>query len=235
MSPYIKPDPTVEVQIKYDGVDITADCVVKECWFTARANGVAGEAQVTIRDDAQLMGFIPGQTLELFLDGVRQWDGYAISRKHNYWFEGHTANCYPCPHITPRKHILMGADRNILFERRVLYNKADEELLPSNEYPANTMDEEVIENSIDLYLDDIDGIDYTTKVETVAAVDPYIKVKVPGPASMFGSLMREVAEAVGAVFYIDPDRYLVYTDVNNPDAPFILTALPLMVRLATAT
>jgi len=229
MSPYLKPDPTVDVQIKYDGNDITADCVVTDCWFTARASGFPGEAQVVIRDDAQLMSFTAGKTLELFLDGVREWDGYAVQRKHNYWFEGHTANCYPCPHITPRKHILIGADRNLLFERRVLYNKADPDTANDNIWPAGTSDEDAIEESISLYLDDVDGIDYTTKVETVGSPDPYVEFRLPGPTSMFGLMMRETAESVGAIFYIDPDRYLVYTDVNEPDAPFVLTDQPTTV------
>ena len=96
-----------------------------------------------------------------------------------------------------------------------MYNKASPETAVANQWPAGSLDEDVIEGSLDLYLDDIDGLDLSTKVETVGAVDPFVEVRVPGPTQWFGNLLRQIASAVGAeIFYIDPDRYLVYTDVN---------------------
>lgn len=218
--------PLVEVVILYDGEDITADCVLAETSFTSRANGFPGEARVVVKDNLQTMSFTNGKTLELFIDGRREWDGYVIQRKHNYWFEGHTANCYPCPHITPRKHTLIGADRNILFTRRVLYNKADPVEAGDRQWPAGSWDDDVIAASITDYLDDVDGLDLTTKVERIDSIDPWAPFRVPGPTSTFGMMMREIAQATGAVFFIDPDRYLIYTDVNSPDAPFSLTDNP---------
>lgn len=213
--------PPRRINIYYDGEDITVDCVITESRFVSRADGSAGQAEVVIRDDAQIHEFAPGKTLELFIDGRREWDGWATDLRRNYWFDGVAG-------MVPRKFKLVGADRNILFQRRVLYNKADPDLVVDNSWPAGTMDRAVILSSIEDFLElASDGINIDAKVEEVASVDPYQPFKLPGPGSYFGDLLRRVSSDVGGtIYYIDPDRFLVYTDVNEADAPFGLSDAP---------
>lgn len=216
----------VTVEIRYDSTDITPLCVIHQTSFTGRANGSPGDCAISVKDVTQTQFFTPGKTLELYLNGTREWDGYLMSVAKTYWFEGHTANCKPCDHLTPRKLILRGADRNIIFFKRVLFNKADPTIPKDNEWPAGTTDDTIILASIADYLDPTDGIDYSTKVETVASPDPYAKIRVPGPTQYLGDMMREIAQSTGAVFYIDPDRFMVYTDVNTVSAPFGISDQP---------
>jgi hypothetical protein len=216
----------VSVEIRYNGVYITDYCLVTETEFTGRAGGVPGQAKVVFKDTRQRFIFKPGKRLELFIDGVREWDGYATTIGYNYWFGSHTADCEPCPHVTPRKLILSGVDRNILFSSRVLYNKADPDQWLENTWPANTPDDTVIVDSINNFLDDVDGVDYTTKVENVGSPDPYVEFRVPGPTNTLGQMMTEIAQSTGAIFFINPDRELVYTDVNTPSATYGLSDNP---------
>lgn len=214
------------ISILYDGQDITNVVVFKESSFTARASGTPGEAIVVIRDKFQEFDYPAGKTLELYIDGVREWDGWVVRRSRTYWFDGHDAKCSPCPHVTPRRFSLLGADRNILFTRRVLHHKTDPTAFEPNIWPAGTADNYVLSQSISKYLDPTDGIDWLTKMENVGSPDPYVEFRVPGPTAYLGALFREVAQSVGAVFFIDPDRYLIYTDVNTATAPFGLSDQP---------
>lgn len=216
-----------EVEIRFNGQDITSLCSIKESSFTSRAGGIApGDCTVVFRDVRQRWRFEKGKTLELYIGGVREWDGYLLTVGYNYWFGTHTANCEPCPHVTPRKLILRGADRNVLWTRRVLYNKADPTDPNQTIWPADTPDNEVLVDGMTTWLDQVDGLDYTSEIQHVGSPDPYVEFRVPGPTNYWGDLFREVAQSTGAIWYIDPDRNVVYTDVETPDAPFALSDRP---------
>lgn len=216
------------IQILYDGEDITDNVTIAETQFTSRANGAdnPGDCTVIFRDVAQAFRFTPGKTLELFIDGSREWDGYLVQQSFYYWFESHSAECSPCPHITPRKIILTGVDRNVLLNARVSYNKTDLTDVRIPTWPAGTMDRDLILDCLADYTDGLDGIDISTRVEEVAAYDPYAEFQVPVIGFTIGDLLTNITNEVGTVYYIDPDRYLVYTDVNEPSAPFAISDQP---------
>lgn len=218
------------IEIRYNGTNITPLCVIDETTFVSQAQGTPGTASIAIKDVTQSQLFTTGRTLELYIDGIRQWDGYVTAVRRNYWFDSHTANCKPCPHVTPRKLVLEGADRNILFQSRVMVRKDDPTNIELLEWPANTPDQTALFASFDEFLEDLTEIDLTSMVEHVGSPDPYETFSLPGPIwageGKWYGLMSETAQSVGAVFYIDPDRKLVYTDVDTPTAPYGISDQP---------
>jgi murein DD-endopeptidase MepM/ murein hydrolase activator NlpD len=213
------------VQIKYDGTDITALCSIDESTFTTASTN-PGPCSVAFKDVRQRFRFTPGKTMELIIDGKRAWDGYLVSVGYNYWFGTHTANCEPCPHVTPRKLILQGVDRNILLYKRVMWDHENPTSLASQIWPPGTSDRTILIDAIDRYVDDLDGVDYTSMIEHVGTPDNWQDIRPNGPGATVYDLFRDIAKMTGAVFYIDPDRRLIYTDVETPNAPFGLSDKP---------
>jgi hypothetical protein len=213
------------VVIKYDGTNITDLCSIEESTFTT-ASTSPGSCSIAYKDTRQRYRFTPGKQLELIIDGKRAWDGYLISVEYNYWFATHTANCEPCPHVTPRKLILKGADRNVLLFKRVMYDHDDPTNLSSQIWPAGTADRVILIDAIERYVDDLDGVDYTSMVEEVASPDYWQEIRPNGPGTTVYDLFKDIAKMTGAVFYIDPDRRLIYTDVETPNAAFKLSDRP---------
>jgi len=216
----------VTVEIRYDGDDITPYVMFSEARFTSRANGQTGECSIPLRDAFQVLQFVPGRTLELYLNGSREWDGFLTNHKYAFFFEGHTANCYPCTHLTPRKLILEGLDRNVYLQNRTLFDPGDPTGESDRIFPAGTTDEEVITTVLDQYGTTFTGINYTTKVETVASPDSFQEFDVPVQAVPVQDMLWVVQRGTGAVFYIDPDRFLVYTDVNTENAAYRISDHP---------
>lgn len=217
-------------EIRYDGQDITGFVLFKEARFTSRANGMSGDCQIPLRDAFQSLRFTPGKTLELYINGTREWDGYLTNHRYTFFFEGHTANCHPCPHLTPRKLVLEGTDRNVLLLNRVMVDPSDPTNNPDRTFPAGTTDNHIITTMVDEYVEDLDGVNYTTRVETVASPDPFQPFNVPAQAVPLDSMLRFVQRGTGGVYYIDPDRYLVYTDVNTETGAFRIHDRPTLAN-----
>lgn len=220
------------IAIHYDGTDITPNVVYEESRFTARANGQVGEADIVVKDLTQMQRFTPGKTLELFIDGSREWDGFLMRQTRTYWFASHTAECNPCPHVTPRKITLHGLDRNVLLEKRVLYDHDTPNDLSPGRFTAGTSDQTVIRQILGDYSDlAADGIDISSQIDVVGSPDPWQDFQVAGPGYRALDPLEQVRRQTGGVYYITPDRVLVYTDVDTADAPFGLSDRPAGTRL----
>lgn len=215
-----------DIEIRYDGQDITGWVEPSKTTFSAQANGQnAGDAHVVIRDTNQSRKFVLGKTLELFINGEREWDGFVLDIRRTYYFDSHTAECSPCPHVTPRRITLVGVDRNILLDKRVLYDHSDPTNLAPLTYSSNTDDQIVLQQVVSDYSDlAADGI--TTRIEHVGSPDPWADFQVAGPGLMLKDPLIQVAKLTGAIFYITPTRELVYTDVNDEDSPFGISDQP---------
>jgi hypothetical protein len=216
------------VLILYEGDDITPDVVYSQARFTGRAGGQPGEAILRVKDadHAYVPGYFHGGgTLELYLDGVREWDGWVVGTSQIWAFPADDTRDVA---QTPRFWVLRGADRNLLFTRRFIYDLAD----PANPlglptYPAATTDKEAIDDYLANYVDLTgDDIDVVSGIEEVSTPDPYAEFKIATVGGHFGLLFEDIVKMTGALFYIDPDRVLRYNDDVTVTAPFFLSDAP---------
>ena len=217
------------VVIKLDGVDITADVVFAQPTnFRSLADGQPGTAVVLIDDEQQ--AYIPddiraGMTLELFIDGQREWDGWAFKVRRAWPLPVDDTSQ---PVTVPRFWIIEGYDRNILFQKRFMYRIDD----PANNegftiWPTDTSDKQAIDFALNNYVDlSGDDLDIESGIEQVASPGPFEEFTLGYVSAPLGVLFDDAAKITGAVFYIDPDRVLRYIDDRTVTAPFVLSDAP---------
>ncbi|HXS47571.1 MAG TPA: hypothetical protein VN756_08915, partial [Solirubrobacterales bacterium] len=204
------------VYIRYRGVDITRRVLYDQTKFKTSARGTPGTCTIRIRDDNHEFDFIPGGSLTLDVGSIRQWGGYLATVKRGFFFEG----SHDSPGETVRYIELRGVDYNVLLQKRVLYDKQKPTNIQLTTFPAGTSDEEIIEYYAAHHLDlSGDGLDTTTLVEEVGS--PSLDDEISGSASWtWAQFLKHLRFNTGAIDYIDPDKRLVHTDVDTPNAPF---------------
>lgn len=206
--------------IKYDGTDITADVVFSRTTFTSQADGLPGTATVVIDDPEHSYSFTHGKTLELFIDGVRQWDGWVLTKARTWPF---SADDTTYPTTTDRLWILTGQDRNLLFQKRILVDQVD----PTREFkiwPVDTPDRTALLYALNNYVDlSGDDIDYYSGIKSVGSPGPYEEFTLGYVSAPLGTIFSDCSDITGAVFFIDPDRVLRYVSDRIVTAPFVLS------------
>jgi hypothetical protein len=216
--------------IRVNGVDITNDIIIDDAEFTSQASGSPGTCRFRVKDMDMSYLFTIGHELTLDIDGRRMWGGYVTSVKRAFFFKVEdTETRAPCEPISrvPRALVVEGVDYNILFRKRFLYNRDEPTDTVLQSWPAGTHDDVQIRYMCEnlLFLDD-DGLDTTTKVEYVGTPNPDKQGNPAGAGQSWESAMQAIAYLTGAVFYIDPDKALVYTDVDTPNATYGLSDVP---------
>ena len=208
------------VEVLYDGVDFVDDALLGSCRFSAAANGNAGTTIVRIRDFDHGHSFVVGQPLQWRIDGQMAWDGYVTEVRRGYFMIDAKD-----PDTRIRFFELHGVDRNILFLKRFLYDKVTPTKVTLTEYPAGTADDVIVKAYMASHLD-LGGDGLTdTLVEHVGT--PSTDSRISGAAGWsWRDLMEFLRRETGAVYYIDPDRNLVLTDVDSPDAPYGISDVP---------
>lgn len=213
------------VTIKIDGVDVTNYVLFERANFSALADGQPGMANLVLEDPDHDLGpsdIQAGMTLELLVDGTREWDGWVFKVGRGWPFE---ADDTTVPSSTPRFWTIMGYDRNLLFQKRFMYRTAD----PTDDsgfkvWPTGTTDKTAIDYAIANYVDLTgDGIDAVSGISSVASPGPYEDFTLGFVSAPFGVLFDDAAKITGAVFYIGPDRVLYYADDLTVTAPAILS------------
>jgi hypothetical protein len=205
------------VQITVDSVDITDDIIFSDAEFTSAANGRAGTCKFRVRDSAHIYTLVTGKQVVLTIDGTLEWGGYISQVQRGYFFDAYDCRCRV--HVVPRFLEVHGVDWNVLFQRRFIYNLSDPTDVQLTQYPADTFDSTVIDYYVANHLDLTgDGIS-TSLVEHVGT--PSTDAPISGAAGWtWGQFMAFINFNVGAIWYIDPDRVLVYCDVDTPNAPY---------------
>jgi hypothetical protein len=205
------------VVITVDSVDITDDIIFSDAEFTSAANGRAGTCKFRVRDSAHIYTLVTGKQITLTIDGTFEWGGYISQVQRGYFFDAYDCRCRV--HVVPRFLEVHGVDWNVLFQRRYLYNLSDPTDVQLTQYPADTFDSTVINYYVANHLDLTgDGIT-TSLVEHVGT--PSTDAPISGAAGWtWGQFMAFINFNVGAIWYIDPDRVLVYCDVDTPNAPY---------------
>lgn len=215
------------IEVLLDGVSIVDDILFQQAQFTALADGQTGTATLTVKNDKQQYSptdFVMGMTLELYVDGQREWDGWLVDFKRTWPFE--VMDTSDATKV-PKYWKLRGFDRNLLFQKRFIFNQSD----PSDmdglpEYAGTTTDQYALLDYLANYVDlSGDGLS-TSGVKSIAS---------PGQGGVFtlahvgaplGLAFDDCAKMTGGVFYIDPDRVINYRGDTDVNAPFDLSDKP---------
>ena len=219
-----------DIVISLNDVPITDDVLLDEAQFLSQASGSPGTCTFKVKDPGKRYSFKMGDRLTLDIDGRRFWGGWIQTVKRGYFFPYTGAQqgiTYQQMVNAPRLFIIEGVDYNILFRKRILYDKVHPEDAVLKSWPAGTSDSDMIAylcaNNLDLSSDDID---VSTMVQTVGSPNPDKRGNPAAGGWQWGDAMRAIARYPGAIYYIDPDRRLVYVDVDTPTSNWLLTDAP---------
>ncbi len=219
---HVVPDDNV-VEILLDGVDIADDVVVSSAEFSSSANGISGQCHFRVKDTPNTRAFVIGKELLLRVNGLNVWRGYVSSVKRVYAFEAEDRAV-----LKARFFDIEGWDINILFTKRIVYERANPARLGARLYSAdNTSDLVVLRDLFDDFLAlDADGLNTTKLVEHVGSVNIDQPANPITPAYPWMATMRSITALTNAIWYIDPDKCVVHTDVDTPNAPWALSDAP---------
>lgn len=187
-------------------VDITADCIFGRCWFSQNMNAVPGRFQVVIRDPDRTWSFVTGSEIQLSVDGIALFGGFAtIVDMGSMAPAADTANLDA---YYLRTWTLTGPDYNIMFDRRVWRDESD--YLTAINLAGFTADGAILREAIDNYAD-MAGFD-SSGIEDIADIPT-------GDVLQQGDPLRKEFENLsffgGAVWYIAPDKTIVYKPYDN--------------------
>lgn len=214
------------IDIRLGGVSITDRVVYGRTNFTSVADGNPGSATVVIDNSDRGLttaDIDTGTALELYVDGTREWDGWVMGWSVGWPFEYDDTTV---PLDAPVFWTLQGVDRNLLFQKRIMLNKADP---PNNRgfkiWPADTPDKTAIEYSIDKYVDfSGDGLSYD--IEQIDSPSPWEEFTLGYVSAPLGTLFEDCSEMTGGVYWVGPDRTLHYKSDKTVTAPFTLSDTP---------
>lgn len=213
----------LQIVWKYEGDDITADVDLKTARAVARTNGGVGEAIVKVLDKTHTYEpgyFHAGGTLELYIGGTRVWDGWVFRAGRTWAFDvDDTTN----PTATPRYWLLRGLDRNLLLQRRFIYNQedpADASGIP--DFPFGTTDKVALEQMLTDFTDLEIDLDIN-EISTPSEQESFVLGQIGAPVGM---LFEDCSKVTGGVYYVGPDRILHYADDLAITAPFSLSDTP---------
>ena len=214
------------VVILIGGANVTADVVYSRTDFTSIADGGVGTCTVTIDDKAHAYteaNFVPRSSLELFIDGVRQWDGWLFTVNRSWPLP---ADDTSTPSDVPRFWVLSGQDRNLLFTKRILFRQNDPiDDRGLKDWPKGTTDKQALEYTIDHYADmSDDGLTY--RIRQVASPSPYEIFTLGYVSAPLGTAFEECSQMTGAMYFVDPDRVMTYIDDMTVTAPAVLSDEP---------
>lgn len=210
------------ILIEVDGNDITDDVVLVGATFSSQVNGVSGPCSFRVKDTDQTRSFTIGSRIRLAINSRNHWAGYLTKQSYVFAFDALAVDSE-----TTRFFQIEGSDINILFEKRVTFQVADPADLEGPIYPTDTADTTAITDLLADWLDlSGDDLDTTSLVEHVGNINEDQTAQPFFGSWKWGEAMAAIARLPAAIFYIDPDRSLVYTDVDTPSVPEILTDQP---------
>jgi hypothetical protein len=215
------------IDIRLDGTSIVDDVLFAQTQFTALADGQPGLADIVVKNDKGQYSpsdFITGMTLELYIDGQREWDGWLFDFKRTWPFETMDTSS---PWSVPKYWKLRGLDRNLLFQKRFIYDQD----APANmdglvEFDGETTDRTALLYYVNNYVNLTgDGLS-TSGIKEVASPGQGGVFTLAHVGAPWGLAFDDCAKMSGAVFYIDPDRVIHYRGDTDVNAPFTLTDTP---------
>lgn len=223
----LDPNPIIRygIVITVDGTDITDEVVIDSSSFVSMVNGQQGSCSIKVKDPNRDKSFTTGVRITLDIAGNRVWAGYLAAVKRSYAFAYHSTQT--------RFLILDGVDVNILFHKRFVEYLSSPTRMLGPVYPDNTKDITAIHDLIGGWLD-LSGDDLTTGayIENVGDVNIDQRANLWQAGWDWGSAMSTIARLTQAIYYITPDRHLVYTDVNTATAPYEMSDTPTATQIS---
>ena len=149
------------------------------------------------------------------------WSGYILVGSRRFFFDADN------PDRHQRQWVLSLVDINYLFTKRFTLNKAAPAKVEGPTYKSETFDDDVVKLLCSDWLDlSFDDLDVTSGVERVASIY-YGQATNPWSAgAAWRDAMDSISQLPASVYYIDPDRKLIYTDAGSESAPFALSDHP---------
>jgi len=211
------------VDLLINGVSYWADTVYESCHFESQVNGVAGPCAFRVRDPDRTKTFVPGQTILLTVDGNAVWRGFVSMVNRVFSFPALNVADFGLARFID----IVGTDINILLLKRIVSNQTTPTNVEGPLVAAHTPDSTAIATLFAGWLDlSGDGLDTTTLVENVADTTWTESGTLWEGSDTWSQAMQSIANLPAAIYYIDPDKNFVYTDVDTPSAPFNLSDQP---------
>lgn len=209
-----------DIQILYDGSDITDKVVFSSATFEAQASGGVGTFSITLKDTARTLSFVTGKEVLLVLDGTPYFGGYLMQIGHRFAFP--VVNTTDLDVVTARQFALHGTNYNVLFDRLVVRNTADYlHALPT--FPGDVQAGDMVKDLAANYLDGLADFDTTSFVDPVGYAGGLANFQAGGSFSWkpptqslrWREQMRWVSQYTGAIYYLDAERNLHYHGPEN--------------------
>jgi hypothetical protein len=151
------------IEITYDGVDISTSVIFASASFESQLGAVPGAFEFTVKDLGQTHSFIAGKEVTMSVDGTRYFGGFVTQVIHQLAFPVDDTVTGGPGAVKTREFVLRGVDWNILFDKRVCYNKADPPS-PHAVFAATVSDVDILTAFFADYIDLTgDGIDTTSR------------------------------------------------------------------------
>lgn len=205
--------PASVIEILYDGDDITQHVLFAETSFETVAGAAPGQGTISCKDPGQDLEFVTGKSIELVVDGDTLWGGIVMSVGRKHFFPA--VDSRTPSNVKTRKWVLGCYDWNIFFDKRVLNNPND--YMSRLKEPGGPLGGMVI-YLFDRFVDTIPGLQIERKNEggRVGAFDRhYPKGLFIGQGKLLRDQMEDLAQYGGAVWYIDPEKRLVFDTVED--------------------
>lgn len=187
--------------------DITNACVFSRCSFESQMNAVPGRFDLYVRDPERVLSFTTGSEIRLTVDTVVLAGGYITQVGMTSFAEA--ADTSDLAAYDLALWHLSGVDYNIIFDRRVYRNTSNYlRAIRINE----TVDGAILREAIDSYTDM--GDFSTSGIDNVATIPDvtYVRLQQGWPVRKEFETLLPFA---GAVYYIAPDKTVVYKAYDN--------------------
>lgn len=216
------------VQILLGGVDVTANVLFATARFQSKVNGQPGQGYMRVRDDTSTFSVTTGADWLVLVDGGAVWRGFAMQSRRVYIALAMDVSTTGLQRFVD----VAGPDLNILFDRRVVFDKASPATVEGTQFAAGALDTTAIADLVANWLDlSADSIDTASGVTSVGVLDPAQKSRAWSGGWKWGDAMNAVNMIPNAVYYLRPESgtphaTLVWCDVDTPTSPFGLSDQP---------
>lgn len=208
------------ITITYDNVDISSSVIFASASFESQLGAVPGAFEFTVKDLTQTHSFVTGKEITMSVDGTRYFGGFVTQVIHQLAFPVDDTVTGGAAAVKTREFILRGVDWNILFDKRVCYNKA----VPVDthtDFAPTVSDIDILDTFFADYIDLTgDGIDVSHAVgrfESVGDVSPGTDTRYAfvNPGDPWRHQMESMAIFTGAIWYIDCNKKLHYKALES--------------------
>lgn len=235
------------VRFEVAGQDITSDVMIADASFTSRVNGAPGEFTMKVKDPTHSYAFVSGSVVRVFIDDVCMFTGFITRPKRGFAMDVVDTVSNPSQ---VRVWTLEGPDINVLWSKRVVYNKSNPRSLldvplanrcsstpggchssvassKTGEWEANSPDDVIVREILDHATDMAPMCSWDdTTIKHVGSPNPYSCSIIVSPGQTLASAMRDLTRMTQAIFYISPDYRVWHVDAETLSTDLVLTDHP---------